>query len=311
MKSDQFCVYKAPISISFFTTKAMLSKLSSLFSRKSQHERSTRDRPPIFRALGAKNPPTEIVAQSSDQYAGVYRLVDVYKHDSWAATARYANDQNEIVCKFNRQKSIGLLPMQWLGWFLARRETILLNKLRSIDSIPDPVGPMYYNGRLQRHVTAHVYVPGRPFKHDADIPDQFFHELTALIQQVHDCHVAFVDFHKCENILVGEDGRPHLIDFQIGFWRPQNRIAAWFTGGILKALQQSDQYHLLKHITRSRPNMCLAHMVSQRPWFIQLHRTVAIPFRTFRRRFLVAIRIRTGIGRVNTETQPEVAHRAA
>jgi hypothetical protein len=125
-----------------------------------------RDRPPIFRALGLSDPPTSVEIRSNSGYDGSYQRVQIFKHDSWAATALYACGEREIVCKFNRQQKIGGFSMRWLGKFLARRETLLLQKLSHIDNIPNSVGPILSENRVLENVTAHVFVPGRPFKHD-------------------------------------------------------------------------------------------------------------------------------------------------
>ena len=269
----------------------------------------TRDRPPIFRALGLGEPPAIVQIKSSSDFDGEYRRVQIFKHDSWAATALYACDDRQIVCKFNRQQRIGGIPMRWLGKVLARRETFLLQKLNHIANIPNSVGPILVDGQSLDNTTAHVYVPGRPFKHDYHATDAFLEELEHLIGQVHAADVAFVDLHKSENILVGDDGKPHLIDFQIGFWKPSSKVAAFLCNWLLHALQRSDRYHLLKHVTKCRPNMDWNQMHMQRPWYIRLHRRIAIPFRTMRRRFLVLLGIRSGIGYVSTESNPEIGHR--
>ena len=48
-----------------------------------------------------------------------------------------------------------------------------------------------------------------------------------------------------------------------------------------------------------------------RPWWIRAHRCVAIPFRTFRRRLLTTLGIRSKSGHAFSEAFPEVAHRRA
>ena len=73
-----------------------------------------RPRPKLFRALGKHEPPPAITI-GDDRY----ELVEVLKHDSWAATAIYASAAEKVVCKFNRLQRIGLLPMRWLGRKLA------------------------------------------------------------------------------------------------------------------------------------------------------------------------------------------------
>ena len=80
-------------------------------------ERATRPRPPLFRALGAAEPPHEVVVDSHS-----YSREELFKHDSWAATALYSGSTGKIVCKFNRIQPVLGLPMMWLGRRLAERE---------------------------------------------------------------------------------------------------------------------------------------------------------------------------------------------
>jgi hypothetical protein len=260
--------------------------------------------------LGASDPPAEIELRSQSAHRGKYQLEQIFKHDSWAATAKYSNGERAIVCKFNRQQRIGIIPMRWLGWILARRETIMLRKLDDIPNVPESVAPVYLGEKQLKNVSAHEFIPGQPLRHGMHVSDAFLEELTVLLDQVHAAGIAYVDLHKRENILVGENGKPYLIDFQIGFWRPENRLAAVLTGWLLRMLQQSDHYHLLKHISNCRPKMTRAEIDRQRPWFIRLHRCIAVPVRTLRRRLLVALRVRTGTGQVTSETHPEIGHQS-
>jgi len=85
-------------------------------------------------------------------------------------------------------------------------------------------------------------------------------------------------------------------------------------GGVLRLLQRSDDYHLLKHRVKHRPDqvgMSAAEFERLRPWWIRAHRCVAVPFRTVRRRLLTALGIRSKTGHAFSEAFPEVAHRRA
>ena len=95
--------------------------------------KSVRHRPPLFRALGAGEPPQTVYVAGRP-----YRHIDTFKHDSWAATALYRSDEGDgIVCKFNRAQPIFILPMSWLGRRLARRENGLLKRLAAVAGAPD------------------------------------------------------------------------------------------------------------------------------------------------------------------------------
>lgn len=90
-----------------------------------------RARPALFRALGRKEPPRAITINGEE-----HELVEVFKHDSWAATALYRGQRGMIVAKFNREQPLFFVPMKWLGRWLARREARALCLLDGIAGCP-------------------------------------------------------------------------------------------------------------------------------------------------------------------------------
>lgn len=260
-----------------------------------------RPRPAIFRALGNSEPPPEI------QIGGrTYLHVKTFKHDSWAATALYAGEAGRVVCKFNRRQRIGLLPTAWLGRWLARRERACLLRLNDVPNVPRWSGEVYADGRRQRNAVAHEFISGATLRTASHVGPDFAKQLTALLCEVHARGMAYVDLHKRENILVGDDGRPYLIDFQISFALPHR----WPGNGLLprlllKLLQQSDTYHLQKHLCFLRRRFGDASPAPRRPWWIRWHRRVAVPLRSLRRWLLVRAGVRATSGRAETEVFPE------
>ena len=97
--------------------------------------------------------------------------------------------------------------------------------------------------------------------------------------------VAYVDSNKPENVLVGDDGFPYLIDFQIA-WRcgpsADHTLGRWW----LARLQREDLYHALKHKRRfARESMTSDELTSvrQRSVLIRLHRLLNHPYHMVRR----------------------------
>lgn len=265
-----------------------------------------RSRPPLFRALGADDPPAEVTIDGRP-----VRRIDIFKHDSWAATALYADPAGRgVVCKFNRTQPALGAGMGWLGRRLAARETRILDRLRDLPGVPNPCGPVRIGGRVLSNAAARVFIPGHPLARDERVNDDFFPLLETTLQALHARGIAYVDLHKRENIIVGDDGRPYLIDFQIGFDATHPRVR-WIPGvrSVFELLCRSDRYHLGKHAARHRPDLYGIETSYPRPWWIDLHRTLAVPFRELRRRSLVAAGVRSGKGRVTTEHAPEDAVR--
>lgn len=59
------------------------------------------------------------------------------------------------------------------------------------------------------------WIPGLALHRATELPVDFFDLLDELVCAMHGCGVCHNDLHKEQNILVGEDGRPCLVDFQL------------------------------------------------------------------------------------------------
>jgi hypothetical protein len=213
-----------------------------------------------------------------------YARVRTFKHDFFAATGLYRGPDGLAVLKLGRCTDFLSLPTAWIGALLARREIRLYESTRDLAGVPRLVGPIGRNGFL------HAFVPGHPLARREAVSDTFFDELLALLDALHERHIAYVDLNKRQNILVGDDGRPYLIDFQISLLLPRTgwrRLAPvrW----LLSRFQQADRYHCLKHKRRLRPDLLTAEeearLARLSPW-IRAHRLVARPLTYLRRRTL-------------------------
>jgi hypothetical protein len=198
--------------------------------------------------------------------------------------------------------------MRRLGRRLARHEVHLLKLLGDLKGIPALAGSVSVEGTLLPNAVARTYIEGHPLGNREAVNEAYFPALSKLLEGMHDRKVAYVDLHKRENILVGETGEPFLIDFQISIAWPR-----WLPAGpLFRMLCRSDDYHLMKHWSRCRPDQCRldeAEIRKQVPWWIRIHRLVAVPFRELRRKLLVKVKVRAGKGRVETEVFAEHALR--
>jgi len=275
------------------------------FPRQAVSKKDVRPRPALLRALGKADPPEQV------EVAGdCYELVDIFKHDSWAATALYALGQRRIVCKFNRRQSILGFPMVWLGRWLARREARFLRLLADTGRVPVPCGAVFDGPRRMPTAVAREYILGDPLGEDTPVGDAFFAELSGLLDCVHQRGMAYVDLHKRENVLVGDDGHPYLIDFQVAYAPP---VWAGPLGRmLLSQLQQMDRFHVRKLQWRFRPDQVpggLESLDALRPALVRWHRRLAPPLRSLRRWLLVRLGVRKDRGRAETEVFPEAAFR--
>lgn len=219
-----------------------------------------------------------------------YVLIDTFKHDFFAATGLYRGPGGLAVLKVGRTNPLFVLPMRWAGRFLCRREADLYGRVDDLPGVPHLIGRVGETGFL------HAFVPGHPLGRRETVGAEFFGQLRALLDELHRRHIAYVDLNKRENILVGDDGRPYLIDFQIALhfpprgWRRLPPVR-W----LLRRFQRADDYHYRKHKRRLRPDLLTAdeqRALQRLSIWIRLHRLVARPVTQVRRWVLRRLRAR-------------------
>lgn len=235
-----------------------------------------------MRALGQAALPSDFAID------GVrYRRVRTVKHDFFAATAFYEDPAGRwVVLKISRTTDFAGVPLLWLGRWLCRREMRFYNKLADLPNVPRVLGTVGPTGFV------HDFVPGRPLEKDRPVPDGFFDELQCLLAELHRRGLAYVDTNKPQNILLGNDGRPHLIDFQISW--DLSELGDWFLNRWwLRRLQHEDLYHTLKHKRRMRPDEMTPQeleIASRKSALIRLHRFLTLPYFALRRRTFKRLR---------------------
>lgn len=216
-----------------------------------------------------------------------YDHVETFKHDFFAATGLYRGPAGLCVLKLGRRSELFSLPMEWSGALLAQREAWFYERLVGTTGVPR------YIGRVGRTGFLHEFVPGHPLGRSERVADAFFDQLAALLGTIHARGMAYVDLNKRENILVGDDGRPYLIDFQISLAALDSGPLRPASAALLTRFQHADRYHLLKHKRRLRPDLLTTDeraVVENLSVWIRLHRRIARPITDFRRRTLARFR---------------------
>lgn len=138
-----------------------------------------------------------------------------------------------------------------LARMLLRRERRALEALAGMAQVPtlveDPDAlrspdhqgcPPPEGGALLRS-----WIAGRPLHRAHALPEDFFDLLDALVDALHARGVCHNDLHKEQNIVVGLDGRPHLIDFQLASMHPRR-------GRAFRRRVEDDLRHVHKHRRR-------------------------------------------------------------
>jgi len=228
-----------------------------------------------MRALGRDEPP-----ETFSLGGATYRRTRIVKHDFWAATAFYESPTaGPAVAKINRAAPFCGISLEWIGRFLRDREIRFYHALADLSNVPRLLGTIGPTGFV------HAFVPGRPLSRQQAIPDDFFSQLAELFREIHRRRIAYVDANKPENILLGADGRPHLIDFQISY--DLHELGDNFVNrAILRRLAAEDDYHILKHKRKLRPDLLTAEEAERsrrRSGFVNLHRFLTRPYFIIRR----------------------------
>ncbi len=235
--------------------------------------------PSFLLALGSRPLPSELRTLEE-----TFLLRRVFKNDFFAATALYEGSTRKIVLKIGRQAPFLLIPLRWIGRFLAAREASALLRLRDLEGIPQYLGAWEDTGILR------AYIEGRPLQKGDPVPDDFHGRLRELIRTIHGRGMAYVDLEKCENVLLGHDGQPYLFDFQISWYLSPRRGGELWAARRLRAwLQAGDEYHLVKLQRRTRPDQ-LSPAVLQasyaKPWVVRAYTRAVRPLTRFRRGLL-------------------------
>lgn len=99
----------------------------------------------------------------------------------------------------------------WGRWVL-RREWRRLEQLQGIDGVPRLLGWVDCDAFAMEWIDAQRL----PHRKDNQLGPEFFDRLRLLVEQMHARGVGHGDLRR-KNILVGSDGKPHLVDFATAF----------------------------------------------------------------------------------------------
>ncbi len=240
-----------------------------------------------FFACGQKGPPEKIFFQKSP-----YRLLKLFKHDFFAATALYEVENpaegdegpKKIVLKMYRHQHLFGVPMKWLGKCLCEHEVSILRRLNHIENIPKFLSFHKPSGFLYEYIEGNC-IDGRP-----NLPADFFDRLQNLTNQIHNCSVIYLDMNKRGNIILGPDNLPHLIDFQISFYIDRSSFLGLPFGKFaFEALRKADLYHILKHKRSLQPGLLNEDektTLQSTTALVSLHRALVKPYKILRKKIL-------------------------
>jgi RIO-like serine/threonine protein kinase len=103
----------------------------------------------------------------------------------------------------------------WLARLCARRERRALEALAGLEGVPQLVRDPVLEALCPDAVVLRSWIEGRPLARAEELPEDFFEHLDRLVLALHARGVCHNDLHKEQNVLVGRDGLPYLVDFQL------------------------------------------------------------------------------------------------
>ncbi|MGC8863976.1 MAG: RIO1 family regulatory kinase/ATPase, partial [Armatimonadota bacterium] len=112
-----------------------------------------------------------------------------------------------------------------VGPILIRREMGALRKLSGVVGIPKLIG------RIDRHALAMEHIPGRSLDlvEPGTLGPDFYEALQSVLDAMHARGVAHCDLRSRGNVMLGEDGRPYVVDFAACVFRGRgmNPLIRW------------------------------------------------------------------------------------
>jgi hypothetical protein len=136
------------------------------------------------------------------------------------------------------------LPGRWIARWLVGRERAVLSRIATIVGVPQLVA------RIDQDAFVLTFLPGSPL--DAPTfrarPREICEQLAAITDGIHRCGVFHLDLHQRTNLLVDDDGRLHVVDFNAAI--VVGPLTRHLAGRILGCL---DRYAPYKYLARFAP----------------------------------------------------------
>ena len=142
-----------------------------------------------------------------------YSFHRILKDDFFSLNILYTNLSNEgYVLKLSDFRFVCGWMLRPLAAWISKREYTIYKMVEDISGIPD-LGPRYGNRGY-----FHQYIEGKTLyecQHNKFLPRDFFDQLLAIVDQVHQRRIFYADLNKRGNIICSTTGKAYLIDFQI------------------------------------------------------------------------------------------------
>ncbi len=191
-----------------------------------------------------------------------YVYEKILKEDFFSVNVLYRHGADRYVLKLSDFRFVFGILLRPLAMLMSAHEYAIYRRVADIEGVPK-LGP-----RLGRRGYLHRFIPGRTLNELAGLPREqrqevlpvdFFNRLRQTLAAVHARRIFYADLDKRGNIILGDDGRPWLIDFQICLHlSPGSGPWGRFKDRLLARLCREDIYHLYKQKRRYQPQLLSA-----------------------------------------------------
>lgn len=139
-------------------------------------------------------------------------------------------------------------PFFWrrIGESGLRRERDIYDRVQNVPGIPRCMGLLDSKHLVLEHIPGDSY---RKRQHELKDRERFFERLQKTIEDMHAAGVAHGDLKRKDNLLVGPDERPFLIDFGLAYATGSGRP---FEKSLFEWVKQYDYNAWIKHKYQGR-----------------------------------------------------------
>ncbi len=151
------------------------------------------------------------------------------KQDLFGKVTLCSRDGEPVIV---RDASVAHWSIRWVARRMLHREAGVLACLEHVEGVPRVID-------FDTDTLTRSYISGVPLHVAGSVDRDWFRAASRLLRRLHRANVAHNDLAKEPNLLVGDDGRPAFVDFQIA-WHSRHR------GRLFRIAAREDIRHLLK-----------------------------------------------------------------
>lgn len=184
-----------------------------------------------------------------------YTYEKILKDDFFSVNVLYKNDKGRrFVLKLSDFRFLFGILFRPFAAMMSSHEYKIYKMIADIEGVPE-LGP-----RLGWRGYFHEYIEGKTLhelKESPEVlPENFFNELLDIVNQVHKRRILYVDMNKKGNVIMSENGKPFLIDFQISqYFKKRRWILGRLIDNVFNRLIKEDIYHVYKHKKRYQKHL--------------------------------------------------------